>query len=984
MKKPSLVLLVVPVLVFLSLSGFSQNSVLSSGNWYKLSTSQYGVYKIGYDDLVSYGIDPSAINPKNIKIYGNGNGMLPEENSEFRYDDLQENAIFVAGEDDGSFDQEDYILFYGEGPTVWSFNNETSLFEHQINYYSDYTYYFLTTNPGEGKRIETEEQSSQPATFTKTTGDDFILHEEETVNLLKTGKEWYGEELTGNSSVDFAVSLPGADLSSSVTMIINVAARTFEDGLLRIYVDGEVQKEITIPSVNAGSTLYGKEKTDTLTFVPSSADFNIELEYISSDTTTLWLNYFTINYKRNLTFQDGAFLFRCADVAGAGNVTQFQISDVTAETDIWNVSDPLNVRKVDFDLSGNTLSFKTGTENIKEFIAFDNSEVITPSFVEQVPNQNLHSLEPPDIIVISYDDFTDEAQQLADFHQENDGLTSVIATPGKIYNEFSSGAQDVTAIRDFVKYLYDKAGSGNKPSYLLLIGRASYDYKDRIENNTNLVPVMETENSLNNVAAFGSDDFYGWLDNNEGTEGIVDIGIGRIPALTNTEVQNYIEKVFHYSTSEATLGNWKNEICFVADDGDNNIHLLQADSLTLLIPMNNNPFNITKTYLDFFELVQTSGGPRYPEVNQSIDSQIGTGRFLVNYTGHGGDDTWAQELVLTKEQIENWTNFDKLPVFIVAACSFSGFDNPEITKGGVLLTLNADGGAIGVFSPVQISFSQMNFSFNKNYIKFFANKEENRTLGNMQRYAKEAIGNNYTGRNWNLLGDPALVISFPEYQIATETVNGIPVTEPLDTIHPGDQLDITGLIIDSGGNQLTGFNGALFIKVFYKNFIRTTNGNQSPTVDISVQDSVMLETAATVTNGEFEVQFAIPENLDQEYGNLRLSYYATDGVTDASGYFTGLLAGGEPNGISEFDKEGMFNVYPTYATDYVSIVTKENNNNVRVTIYDLTGKPVVNIDNTVFTKEQEIKINVSGLTKGLYILQIMTEKGISSYKIIKS
>ncbi len=983
MKKINSAFLVLIMLFFGSLSSVSQNSVLSSGDWYKIATNETGIYKIGYDDLVGYGIDPASINPKHIRLYGNGNGMLPEENSEFRYEDLQENAIFVAGEDDGTFDAEDYILFYGEGPTKWKLDEETTTFKHQINYYSDATYYFLTTDLGEGKRIETQAQPAQPATFTKITADDYFFHEKDSINLLKAGRIWYGEEIAGNSFVGFNITLPFADLSSPINLEVSVAARTFEEGLFKIYIDNEEQKEFTISPVNSGSLVFAKSKTDTISFSIPADNFNLKIEFVASDTTSAWLDYFTINYKRALAYENGAFSFRCADVIGSGNITEFQISDVVPEINIWNVIDPINTKNVDFDLSGNTLSFKSETDNLPEFIAFDISETAPPEFIEQVANQNLHSLEPADIIIVTYDNYEDAAQQLADFHQENDNLSSVIVTPGQIYNEFSSGAQDIAAIRDFVKYLYDNNDS--KPQYLLMFGSASYDYKDRIENNTNLAPVWETEYSLNLVSAYGTDDFYGWLDEDEGTSGIVDIGIGRIPAQNSSVAQNYVNKVIHYATSGTTLGNWKNKICFVADDGDNNLHLDHADSITTLIKTSSPTLNTTKTYLDFYELVSTPAGPRYPEVNESINSQVEEGRLLVNYTGHGSYNGWAMEQVLTTEDIESWSNFDNLPVFITATGDFAKFDNPEITAAGALLLEKENGGAIAVFSPVGLTYASLNFSFNKALIEFFVNSDQNRTLGNMQKFAKEAISTSNADKVWNLLGDPALKIAFPEYQISTETINGVSVTEPLDTINPGDQVNITGIVTDSEGNQVSDFDGYIQVNVFNKQYIKTTLGNtpQSPVVDIDVQDSVLLETVAAISNGEFEAQFTVPNNLDQEFGYLKLSYYATNGATDAAGNFSDILAGGEPAGVEEFAIESLFKVYPTIADDYISIAALQNFDNITTTLFDITGKPVGTKDYETVTKKQQIKLDISELTRGMYVLQIITPNRVFSYKIIK-
>ena len=205
---------------------YSDNSVLANGIWYKFKTNQTGVHKITYDNLVQMGINPESINPKNIRIYGNGGGMLPERNADFRYDDLQENAIFVEGETDTKFDRTDYILFYATAPDTWKFKASNSTFYHVRNVYSDFTYYFLTTDLGAGKRTGNEPSLQDVPNHTVTTFNDYAFHETDSYNLIKSGREWYGEVFDIVTDYNFTFDFPDIDPSFPATITTKVVARS--------------------------------------------------------------------------------------------------------------------------------------------------------------------------------------------------------------------------------------------------------------------------------------------------------------------------------------------------------------------------------------------------------------------------------------------------------------------------------------------------------------------------------------------------------------------------------------------------------------------------------------------------------------------------------------------------------------------------------------------------------------------------------------
>jgi hypothetical protein len=983
MKKLSIIIGLIAVLAILTNSSNGQNSILAEGSWYKLAVQQTGIYKINYDDLVAYGIIPLQINPKNIRIYGNGNGMLPEANDAFRYDDLQENAIFVNGENDEVFDPGDYILFYGEGPTEWKLNEATGYFDHQVNYYSDYTYYFITIGTEEGKRIVNQAEPSGNPTQTIQMFNDYLEHEGESYNLIQSGKSWYGELFLETTDYNFDLNFPDLLTDFPVHLKSSFANRSFVNCSMEISIDGDTVSSVVLTSVNPSSTKYAQKKTDAVSFYVNNPAFNLNFSYNQpNDSAMAWLDYFELNFMNDLNLNGNQLSFRSIASVGVGEISMFEISNADASTWAWNVTDPINISGIAGIVTGDQFEFKIATDSLLDFIAFKGMEFESPEFIGQLGNQNLHGIDPMDYIIITYPDFLAPAQQLAAFHGSNDGLSSFVVTPEIIYNEFSSGSPDVTAIRDFIKYLYDKS-EGEKPEYLLLFGDGSYDPKDRIENNTNFIPTFQTKESLITAASYVIEDYFGYMDASEGYDGIgdSDIGVGRLPVKSFDEASNSVSKIIYYSTNNNTFGNWKNDVCLIADDADGNLHLEQADSIAQMMT----GYNVDKLYFDFYERVLNPEGPRYPEVEEKISQKMEEGVFLMNYIGHGGDTVWGQEHVLENSDIENWNNADNMPVMVIASCEFSRFDNPDLTSGGELAVLKNNGGVIGMLSSSRLAYAQSNFAVNQRLTEYFIDPDiETKRLGDLARYSKPP--GQLTTRNFILLGDPALKISIPTFKVVTETINGINVSLPLDSIQPGEQITVTGFIADFDGNLLNNFNGNILITVFERPYIKTTLGNQpySYPVDIIVQDSVMMELQAEVINGQFEYSFTLPSNLSQSYGKIKLSHYSFNQDQDASGFFSEIVVGGQPNIIYEQTTETeVISIYPTIVNDYLNYSIQQDIQNLVIEVFDITGKKSISYSSSNNLKGERSQMNLSELSDGFYIIHAIADDHQINLKIIK-
>jgi hypothetical protein len=982
MKMQCYLFAAIGVWVLTIFSASCQNSILSTGNWYKIAVEQTGIHRITYDDLLIYGIDPEQVNPKNFRIYGNGNGMLPESNEAFCYDDPVENAIFVFGEEDEVFDEEDYILFYGEGPTQWTYNAASELFEHSVNLYSDYTFYFFNFDLGQGKRIPEEFSTIVPYTHTSTSFNDYYAHEPELENLIHTGKQWFGERFEETTQYNFEIIFPNLVTESQVLLEAWVAARSTIVSSLGFSINTVNIANYSIPALyfNNSNADYAKIGLDTTYFYSTSPVLNLTIAYDQpTDSSVAWLNYFSMNARRHLIFESGQLNFRDAQTFGPGTVTKFVIEHPEDNAEIWNITDPLNPSHVQHEFAGNQLSFILETDELPEFIVFDASQFYSPEYIGQVANQNLHGMEAPELIIVSPEEFLAPAQQLANFRQEHDGISVEVVSPELIYNEFSSGAQDIMAVRNFVRYLFNQT-NGENPKYLLLFGDGSFDYKDRIENNTNFIPVWESTESLNPIASFCSDDYYAMLDDDY----LLDIAVGRVPGRTLSEAEAMVQKLIFYSSEESNYGLWRNEMCLVADDEDSNLHLVDAEELAEIAGISGQDFNLTKLYLDAFEQVTIGDSSFYPAVNAALTATINEGVNILNYIGHGSYNALAHEKIFTAADISNWTN-SFFPIFLTATCDFGRFDDPEIYSLAEQSLMVTGKGMIAVVSPSRATYAGGNAVLLQNIFEQWFENPGNR-LGEILRVAKNNTSTNDNTRKHVLFGDPSMLPAIPHYQVVPEIINGQILPAVLDTLNPGEDVIVTGFISDQEGNPINNFMGNLHVIIYERADTVFTLGNDTAIYIASflTQDSILLELDTEVLNGQFGFEFKLPNEMESAYGTIKISFYARDYPTDARGHFSELVVGGFPSGDSEKNATADdIRFYPTCFNQSIRFTTSADAGHIRIQMVDLTGTKQFENDYYHLNAGEVNEINLSELPSGFYLISAYGDGFFITRKIVK-
>ena len=970
---------------------YKTQSVLASGNWYKVAVTSEGVYKMDASFLSSLGLGTNLPSSQ-LRIYGTGGAMVPEANSTPRVDDLEELAIGVVDGGDGTISGSDYVLFYAPGPNGWIKDSANQRFTHQKNLYTDKTYYYITLG-GSGKRVATQAPVSGGA-VTVTSFNERYFHELDSVNFLASGKEWYGEEfsnLPGHvTSRTFNVPANNVLTGSPVTLTSFVASRSINvASRFDVLLNNQLVQQLVVPSVTAtNNDLFGQFTQLTSTASVTSSTINLTYNYNpGSYNAQGWLNWIDVFYRRQLAMVQGQqLLFRDWVSVGNGTAT-FRINNADGATQVWDVTDPLNVVQMSTTISGSDLNFNNSVQRLHEYAAFNNT-FLTPQAGGKVANQNLHATSPVDMIIVVHPDFMSQAQRLVSFHQQHDNLQMVVATPEQIYNEFSGGNPDPGAIRDYVKMYYDRYHSSwaSSSKYLLLFGRASYDYKDRVNNNTNFVPTWESADgySLNPLATYPSDDFFGFLDDNEdinsNATNTLDIGIGRVPIKNIDEAKSFVDKLIAYH-SPAAFGPWRNNATFVADDGDFNLHFNDAEYMVATAAAADPNLNETKIYLDAFKKVGGTAGGTYPDANTAVNNNIYNGALIWNYTGHGGDTRLAEEVIIDQEIVNNWNNVNKLPLFVTATCDFAPFDKPGVNSLGENLLLRPKTGAIALMTTTRIVFASENKLLNQEYLQVALQPNATgryRTLGEALRDTKNALSNTNSSNNrkFALLGDPAMPIAFPKNRVKATFVNGHAIAIA-DTLSATEFATIDGEVTDNSGTRLTSFNGTVYLTLFDKPQTLYTLAND-PSVNspapFQSQTNSIFRGKVTAANGVFQFKFRLPKDINYQYGNGKMSFYAQDSARDATGYSTNVIIGGIVPGTST-DKEGP--EIKAYLNDE-RFVNGSITNQTPILLLKLFDSSGINTGSAGI--DHDIVATLDGDNRKYYVLNDFYETDLNSYQ----
>ena len=917
------------------------NSVLASGNWYKFRVQETGVYRISKDFLSSIGMNTDGIDPRNLKIYGHGGKPLPRYIGVPVVNDLPENSIKVIGESDGSFDSGDFILFYGIGTEGYDLENDTN-----INPYSDEAYYYVTASGGAGKRVAPMVEPTGNANTTITTFNDYKFHELDEVSPARVGRRWFGNRFDIENEQSFEFSFPNISSQEDMEVVVKAAAASETVTSMSIALNG-----IDLPSLQFGITnginlLSVKETISTIAAGGETATVTLTYNNGGNPSAKGFLDYIGITALRSLTGTGEQLGFQYNEAATLSGVAEFRIASASQFSEVWDVTNTASISSILNEAASDSFAFKAALGEVRRYVALNPSDFFDPIEVQNsfVPNQNLKgtifddpsgNFQDLDYVIVTPSFLLQPALRLANHHKNLSGMRVKVVTTDKIYEEFSSGQQDISAIRNFIRYIYQNASNPNNAlKYVCLFGETSIDYKNRLPNNNNSVPTFHTYSSVSTATSFMSDDFFGSIDDNEGTIGgryvnefgnliegsnsdidRLDIAVGRI-VTDNVQLANtLVDKIIRYA-AQSSYGNWRNNFILISDDVDEFFEYealeLNLDNLGDDIAANKQFVNVKKIHTDAFLQETSAGGNRYPTVVKEIQNSTEVGALIINYFGHGGEDGLAKEFIYTKGVAENLRNPDNLPCIVTVTCEFTKFDDPQRITAGELTYWNPEGGAISLITTTRSIFVSTGVVFNQRLAPELFGYGTNNIPppAEATRRAKNNIGSN-NRRVVFFVGDPASNLAFPKPGIRITTLNGVPISQSTDTLKALSKVRFGGEVTGLNGNVLSNYNGVLEAKLFDKKVDRQTLGNDGVRDNVTDVDGDgdtnnvlilfyealgegLFNGQASITNGTFEFEFVVPKDIQIPVGNARLSLYARENsaLQDQTGFDETIRVGG--------------------------------------------------------------------------------------------
>ncbi len=892
-----------------------RNSVLSSGEWYRFYVEKSGVYRISRSFLSQLGMNTNT-DPRKIKIYGNGGRMLPLLNSIDYPIDLEENAIQFIGEEDGVFDSNDYILFYAEGVENWNQESLTNL-----NLYDTKSYYYVTSSGGDGKRIQTANEPTGNPTLNITKFNDYQFHERDVVNIGRLGRLWHGDPFSFQNSQQYQFNFPNIDASVPLQISFAAAAEAFVATNMTLSINGQNTQTFNFNLVDPTSSVIFDTVSTNFT-ANASENITIDLTYNNNGIPTAkgYLNYINIRAVRNLVGIGKQFQFQFDQAATQIGIGEYQITNANNIAEVWDVTDRFNVTKY-VNTNQSAFRFKTNLGEIRKYIAIDPTDLFIPRRDPQskVNNQNLKGtifnnntgqFSDIDYLIITPSNLIQPAEKLANFHRNYSNLNVKVVPLELIYQEFSSGKQDIAGIRNFIRYVYLNASSPNKRvKYVNLFGDASFDYKNRIPNNTNIAPTFHALNSNNLLSSIMTDDFYAMMDENEGRMlsqvDAMDIAVGRMLVENTTQAYEMVEKVIEYHDIKS-YGRWRNNFTLISDDVDvawEEVIQRQLDNLGNNIGIQKPGVNVIKIHSDSYVQETSSGGQRYPKVKEDIINAFNQGSLVFNFFGHGGEEVLAKERIFEKADAQNLNNQYKYPLFVTVTCEFTRFDNPYRPTAGEYTYWNPKGGAISLVTTTRrigVTTGQDINNFLASFLYGF-NSNEEITISEALRMSKNTYGPQTLMVFY--IGDPALKLAIPKPKVVLTEINNSPSETSDFVFNALSPVTLSGEVRDADSNiLLNNFNGDLAIQIFDKPINRTTLGNDNVIIDNQIHKmnfTTLGETIfrgnASITNGKFEFSFVVPRDITIPIGNGRISFYAKSQqptLQDKSGYDTTIKIGG--------------------------------------------------------------------------------------------
>ena len=871
---------------------YAERSVLADGHWVKIRVSESGVCRMSFSELRSAGLEPSQ-----VRVFGYGGAQKEQDFSKPNIDDLPQVPVYVG---------EDYILFYVQGPISWTYNG--SRFAHTRNTYSDFGYYLLSDDAGDMLLFpEAEAVSGSPTDVTYYSY--YQVQDEDSVNLIDRtgvsggGRTFYGEQFAAGQTRTFTFSTPYANGDNS-SVYIDMAANAATTSTVKAKLNNTSSKSIYISSIPDHYT-FGVAGTISMNGASEEQNQRVTMQFVNSNASALaWLNYIEITTPSELVMTGSYMGIRSLVNRNTTNPVRFLLRNTTASTQIWDVTDLAAIQRMPTTMVDDQLAWVgTQADGVHEYIAVntDGTKFVQAEVVGEVKNQNLHALSNIDYIIICPEGYEDVSEDLAKAHEAKQAITYAIVTDQQVYNEFSSGTPDATAYRWLMKMLYDRAknGIGQQPRWLLLMGHGTFDNRKLLRNSgTSLLLTYQSKNSVNEIKAYATDDYFAYLDDNEGaidTQGRMDIGVGRLPVESLDEARTTVDKLIQYIRNEQT-GKWKNQLVYLADDGENGTHTETAEKSAELVRIKNPDFIVHKIFLDAYPQEVNASGESYPLAKNRVLNLLKNGVLFFNYSGHGGYNAITNESILNLKDIAGMTNKNQA-FWLFATCNFAQCDAGKRSAAETAV-LNPKGGAIGILAATRTVYASQNTNLNRSVCDTLFGHSDvfhyDMTLGEAISIGKNLLGSDENKLAYVLLGDPCMRLNYPtDYHVETLT--------EMDTLNALSVQHVEGRIIDEDLNTVSDFNGKVDITIYDKMQSIPTRDNDNAGGDprvIAYNDypNTIFSGATDVKDGLFNYTFMVPKDIRYNFDNGRIVYYAVTEdsleTAEAVGHFEQFIIGG--------------------------------------------------------------------------------------------
>ncbi len=875
-----------------NLSTYAESSVLASGKWVKVSVPESGVYLITTADLKKWGFNDIS----KVRIHGYGGKILSDLLSQSNYiDDLPliQHETTSRG-----------IVFYGVGPEVWSDSSNSGYTSSLSNYYDTAGYYFITESDETAREIELSGRAG--ATDPNTTFTCYLQHEQDLVSPGETGWLLVGEDFKYTPSRQFKFSLPDRVEDTDVRAEVSFLAKTYTtSSLIAISANGTALTTNSTDNISEtanDSHCHGAITSARHTFSMSGTDLTLSVAHSSSVTVqSAWLNYIAINYTRQLKLNTSGYLTFSLRTTGA------KLSNAGETTRVWDVTEPRSIIRLNTQADGTSASWTNDYTGVRQYVAWnENASLPSPTFEENVINQNLHGLSTANMVIFTYPEWKSQAERIATLHRDNDSLSVQVVNITDVYNEFGSGCADVGAIRRFLKMMYDRGNaSGDVLKYALIMGRTTYDNRhltsgvQALKHKT--IPCWiggSITSCLYDNDSYCSDDPIAMLEDNSGqSKGIdnISIALGRMPVRSLSEAKSDVDKLESYIKS-STKGNWKNHILALADNGDlttfynsdkttysTGVHFKQTEDFCANILSDpKQTFIIDKIYLDAYKMT----GNNMPEARSRMYRLLDEGIVWWNFVGHANTTSWTADGQFTYDDLNN-LYLRQYPMLYAATCDFLRYDS-NTTSGGEIIFHNRYGGVIAAISATRpVYITENGFLTNAISKQLATRNADGRlgTIGEIYQNAKNNILNSVGQHTSNtnrlqyvLMGDPALRLTTPSNHIELQTINGATLDDEDNPaiVKSLSSTAFAGRIVDTEGKTMENFNGVVSATIYDAEKSTTTTGEATDNVRTTFEEmgDKLYTGSAQVKNGIFTLNATLPAETAENFREATISFYA--------------------------------------------------------------------------------------------------------------